>query len=138
MIAIIPPPRVNLITYGGVFAPNFKDREKIVPVSTRRKKNKMVATCETGTSQKNTVSAYYIPWHDLLRRVFKVDSLVCKKCHSKMKIVEAVSSRVKAAKVLSHLGLDSDPPQGKEYGKELIYELDPACETEQYSVQNNE
>ncbi|MGE3760325.1 MAG: transposase [Pseudobdellovibrionaceae bacterium] len=30
LVALIPPPRINLIRYSGVFAPNFKDRKLIV------------------------------------------------------------------------------------------------------------
>ena len=31
LAALIPPPRLNLVRYDGVFAPNAADREQIVP-----------------------------------------------------------------------------------------------------------
>jgi hypothetical protein len=31
LVALIPPPKMNMIRYHGVFAPNFKHRNKIVP-----------------------------------------------------------------------------------------------------------
>ena len=31
VVALIPPPRANLLRYHGVFAPNSKDRSRIVP-----------------------------------------------------------------------------------------------------------
>jgi hypothetical protein len=31
LAALVPPPRVNLVRYHGVLAPNAKDRDKIVP-----------------------------------------------------------------------------------------------------------
>jgi hypothetical protein len=31
LVALIPPPKMNMIRYHGVFAPNFKNRNKIVP-----------------------------------------------------------------------------------------------------------
>lgn len=47
LVALIPPPRMNMIRYHGVFAPNFKNRSKIVPAKKK----------QTEQTVKNTINA---------------------------------------------------------------------------------
>ncbi len=64
LAALVPPPRVNLIRYHGVLAPNAPDRDKIVP--------QRVASEPPG--EDPGPCCHHMPqrlaWADLLRRVF--------------------------------------------------------------------
>jgi hypothetical protein len=95
IISIIPPPRLNLIRYHGVFAPNFKDRKKIVP---RQK-----ITNQKSDSDGEVIpdkKSYWIKWADLLKRVFKEDALKCHKCGKQMSIVAHICDMYSINKIL--------------------------------------
>lgn len=96
VVAMVPPPRKNLLTYGGVLAPNFKDRSQIIPGKQK--------------SDSKPKKCYWYPWHELLKRVFKIDVLVCDECNGKMKFIAVIIEKKAIEKILNHLGIDSDPP----------------------------
>ncbi|MBF0363875.1 MAG: transposase [Oligoflexia bacterium] len=105
LIAIIPPPRSNLVRYHGAFAPNSKTRKYVVP----EKKNKKKSNNEDDF--KNCLAnqlkrKYWTPWADLLKKVFKIDALICKKCGGRMSIVGEVTNPKIIEKILSVLNLD--------------------------------
>jgi hypothetical protein len=67
LAALVPPPRVNLIRYHGVLAPNAPDRDKIVP--------QRVASEPPG--EDPGPCCHHMPqrlaWATLLARVFSID-----------------------------------------------------------------
>jgi hypothetical protein len=52
-----------------------------------------------------------LPWAVLLERVFLVDVLECPKCKGRMKILAVVTAPASVRRMLSHLGLPSEPPR---------------------------
>ena len=64
LAALVPRPRVNLTRFHGVFAPNFKHRERIVPQRSKR----------TVDSDKPTAP---MSWMQRLKRVFAIDIETC-------------------------------------------------------------
>ncbi len=77
VVALIPPPRANLLRYHGVFAPNFKDRKRIVPGSP--------SESAEGRQERPNRS-----WSDLLKRSFSIDIMACASCGGKMRFVSHV------------------------------------------------
>lgn len=52
-----------------------------------------------------------LPWHELLRRVFAFDVLVCPRCAGPMTVLAYLTQRAVVEKILAHLGLPiSSPP----------------------------
>jgi hypothetical protein len=51
-----------------------------------------------------------LPWHQLLRRVFAVDALVCPRCLGAMTVIAYISDTAVAVKILAHLGLPTTSP----------------------------
>ena len=72
--ALVPPPRVNLVRYHGILAPNSKDRDKIVPAR------------KTTGDEDALPRKYRLSWAALLARVFQIQAEVCPHCGGKMKM----------------------------------------------------
>jgi hypothetical protein len=51
-----------------------------------------------------------LPWHELLRRVFAVDALVCPTCAGPMTVIAFLTEAVVVEKILAHLGLPTTSP----------------------------
>ena len=64
LAALVPRPRVNLTRFHGVFAPNFKHRERIVPQRTQRTVDGDKPLAPTS-------------WMQRLKRVFAIDIETC-------------------------------------------------------------
>ncbi|NRB37004.1 MAG: IS91 family transposase [Pseudomonadales bacterium] len=101
LAALIPPPRLNLTRYHGVFASNSKLR----PLITNPKRKAV------GSSTKHSHS-YRMSWAERLKRVFNIDIEVCNLCGGKVKIIASIKDPLVIDKILTHLGLNEDiiPP----------------------------
>ena len=93
IMCLIPPPRHHLIRFHGVLAPNSSWRSLIVPRKKVRKKG---------------ANVYWIPWAELLRRTFEVDSLSCVKCKHTMRIVSVVLDPKIIQKIMKNLGIKEE------------------------------
>ncbi len=49
-------------------------------------------------------------WAELMRRSFGLDVLLCRKCRTHRRLVALVTERPVIVAILTHLGLDADPP----------------------------
>jgi len=97
VVALIPPPRANLLRYHGVFAPNSKDRKRIVPASP--------------VSAEKTQERSNRSWSELLKRSFAIDIMVCGACGGKMRFVSHLEEPVVVTRILGHLGLPTEAPK---------------------------
>jgi len=102
LAALIPPPRVNLVRFFGVLAPNARLRPLVVP---RHPPPPEPAP----SSPAPAASPFRLPWAELLKRTFAVDVLTCHRCGGPRRVVACVFSPVIAAQVLEHLRLPSHP-----------------------------
>ena len=98
VIALVPPPRANLLRYHGVFAPNSKDRKRIVPAST------------DGRAEKREASPNR-SWSELIKRSFAIDILLCGSCGGRMRLVSHIEEPTVVTRILGHLGLPTDAPK---------------------------
>jgi len=97
VVALIPPPRANLLRYHGLLAPNSKVRAKIVPEQAKDKK-------------ENTEYPAQAKWAELLKRSFAIEILKCDKCGGKMKLVSIIQDPAVAKRILEAIGLSAEVP----------------------------
>ncbi|MFN0062832.1 MAG: transposase, partial [Myxococcaceae bacterium] len=121
LAALVPPPRVNLVRFFGVFAPNARVRKRVVPKTTTKDDMPAVGCHDSGefaesmghtpTRPKRTSR---IPWAQLLKRTFAKDVLACDKCGGERRIVAYVTAQATVREILRHLGLPSQAlPQAR-------------------------
>ena len=81
LAALVPPPRLNLVRYHGVLAPNAADRQQIVPGPQAEK-------CASGHEEKSAERRpYRLSWCVLLGRVFQIDVTVCPDCECHLSVL---------------------------------------------------
>jgi len=99
LVALIPPPRLNLIRFHGGFSPHYQHRKLVVPTPKQENEN----------PPKNK---YKPSWIYLLNRILKIDLENCKVCgKGKLKVLKAVKDPKVIRKILNHLKLPTDIPQ---------------------------
>jgi hypothetical protein len=109
LCALVPPPRMHILRYHGVFAPNSKVRSQIV------KRNKVQKKPKEGESHQDPVLVpeklkARISWAKLMKRVFEIDVTKCKHCGGKVKIISFIMEKNTVVKILKHLNLPTEPP----------------------------
>ncbi len=78
LAALVPKPRVNLIRFQGVFAPNSKYRVQVTP-ATRGKGSKPKAP-EQAQDRTPRERRAAMTWDQRLKRVFRIDIETCRHC----------------------------------------------------------
>ena len=99
--ALVPPPRVHQVRYGGCLAPHSKLRDAIIPTPRQQ-----------GVSEPEAAStASGWGWAKLLQRVFGLDMATCPVCQQgSLRIIAAITQAQVIRKILRHLKLSVDPP----------------------------
>ena len=104
LAALVPRPRLHLIRFHGVLAPNAKLRSKIVPAPAER------ATEPPTDHAQGQGETPRMSWARLLKRVFDIDIEHCPNCGGALKIIAAIEDPPVIVKILSHLGLPTRAP----------------------------
>ena len=108
LAALVPRPRVNLTRFHGVFSPNSKLREHVVP-------QKSVEEPENPKPK-----AYSMTWEQRLKRVFAIEIEKCEKCGGSVRIIASIEDPDVIQKILKHLGLNQpEDPQNRSPPKDL-------------------
>jgi hypothetical protein len=104
LAALVPRPRLHLIRFHGVLAPNARLRGKIVPTPAERATEPPMdhASAQGETPRMN--------WARLLKRVFDIDVKHCPNCGGALKIIAEIEDPPVIIKILSHLGLPTHAP----------------------------
>jgi hypothetical protein len=114
LAALVPPPRVHVVRYHGVFAPNAKWRPLVVP---RQASDQPTATPVPLTPRLQIdwtpPRARRLDWAALLLRVFRVDVLQCDRCGGRMRLLAFITDPDVTRAILVHLGLLSAAPVPK-------------------------
>jgi Putative transposase len=104
LAALVPLPRLHLIRFHGVLAPNAKLRSKIVSAPPKR------ATEPPTDHARAQGETPRMSWARLLKRVFDIDIEHCPNCGGALKIIAAIEDPPVIVKILSHLGLPTRAP----------------------------
>jgi Putative transposase len=112
LAALVPRPRLHLIRFHGVLAPNAKLPQLAVPQEPTETEQTTeptaAADCEIDTARARPGR---ISWARLLKQVFDFDMQHCPICGGgELKIIAAILELPVIEKILTHLGLDPQPP----------------------------
>jgi Putative transposase len=111
LAALVPRPRLHLIRFHGVLAPNAKWRSKVVPQPSEDFKSLNATPTATDCQEPPQHGRpMRLGWAKLLKRVFNLDLTHCPHCGGELRIVSAILQRQAIEKILNHLGLDPQPP----------------------------
>ena len=103
LAALVPRPRLHLIRFHGVLAPNAKLRSQVVPTPPQQ------ATTGEGDCEHEHSKPLRMTWARLLKRVFDIDIEQCQ-CGGKLKLIAVIEEPAVIEKILTHLGLSPQPP----------------------------
>ncbi|MCC7461565.1 MAG: hypothetical protein IT480_03780 [Gammaproteobacteria bacterium] len=103
LAALVPPPRMHLTRYRGVFAPRSRLRAAVTPA--RRGK----AGRGQGADQTDVVDESATPrhvamsWAQRPKRVFGIDIEACARCGGPLQVIASIEEPQVIAKILAHL-----------------------------------
>ena len=100
LAALVPRPRLHLIRFQGVLAPNAGLRAAIVPGP---------AKSEPADEHAHGAPAR-MSWARLLKRVFEFDLKHCPQCGGEFRIIAAIEEPAVIVRILTHLGLPARAP----------------------------
>jgi hypothetical protein len=106
LAAIVPPPRIHMVRYHGVFAPRAAGRRQVVPAN-------RPDDADSGTRATDACAhspKRWTAWATLMQRVFAVDVLECPRCGGKMKILATIHPPEASTAILESLGLAPRAP----------------------------
>ena len=116
LAALVPRPRLHLIRFHGVLAPNAKLRAQVVPQEPELPQEPEPPAQATHPAERETSCAHHRPvrlsWAKLLKRVFEIDMEHCPNCGGELKIIAAILEQPVIEKILTHLGLQARAPPG--------------------------
>ena len=101
LAALVPRPRLHLIRFHGVLAPNAGLRAEIVPGSAQQ---------PSEHAEGNAQPSARMGWARLLKRVFDIDLEHCPRCGGEFKIIAAIEEPAVIVRILTHLGLPARAP----------------------------
>jgi len=102
LAALVPPPRVNLTRYHGVFAPNSPYRRLIVPKKVVKESSSDSANDESFIHNELERRAK-MTWAQRLKRVFDIQINICEHCGGTVKVIACIEDRDTIDKILNHV-----------------------------------
>ena len=118
LVPLVPRPRIHLLLYHGVLAPNAPWRRIVVA----REEDSSGAACIAAgppTAANNDMAMSpdarqrrtrprYRTWAELMQRAFDTDVLACPKCGGRMVLLATIKDPAVIHRILTHLGLSLD------------------------------
>jgi len=102
LAALIPPPRLNLTRFFGVFAPNSNLRAQVT--ASQRGKNSPKLNNKENSQSDKPYHARSMTWAQRLKRVFNIDITECEKCEDhNVSIIACIIDVHVIQKILNHL-----------------------------------
>jgi hypothetical protein len=106
LAALVPRPRLHLIRFHGVLAPNAALRSQIVP----GEPDQAPPTPDEHGAAPSASAPTRLSWAQLLKRVFEIDMASCPYCGGPLTLIAAIEAPAVIAKILAHLGLPTRAP----------------------------
>ncbi len=126
LIATIPPKRMNMVRFHGAFAPRATVRpalRSLLPSAAPAVEEPLEAdgarpadaAADDAAANVDDETAgppqYRRPWHQLLKRVFGLNILICPRCGHKMHRISHIEDPPTIHQILSHLNLPTQLPR---------------------------
>jgi hypothetical protein len=113
LAALVPPPRMHLTRYHGVFAPHSKLRAAVRPahrgIGAPQRTGMTIDSVKPPTTQHVAMS-----WARRLKRVLGIEIEDCARCGGKLKVIASIEESEMIARILAHLektAPDQCPPE---------------------------
>jgi hypothetical protein len=109
LAALVPPPRMHLVRYFGLFAPRARLRNQVVPDHQAHDGH---SPCEHTARDKDARShtrPSRMTWAQLLQRVFEIDVLECARCGARMQQISVITRPELIRRMLSSMGRAQGP-----------------------------
>lgn len=104
LAALVPPPRMHLTRFHGVFAPHSKLRAAVTPAHRGMGARKAASMAGGNEQEAPTPRHVAMNWARRLKRVFGIEIESCASCGGRLKIIASIEEPEVIAKILSHLG----------------------------------
>ena len=102
LAALVPPPRMHLTRFHGVFAPHSKLRAAVTPA--HRGVGAPKPPIRPGDAEQPAAPRHVaMNWARRLKRVFGVEIEACARCGGRLKIIARIEEPQVIAKMLSHM-----------------------------------
>ena len=114
LVPLVPRPRINLLLYHGVLAPNAPWRREVVARAEPETSPlepcppSMPADDQREDAKPDRARPKYRAWADLMRRAFEADVLTCPRCGGRMVVLATIEDPVVIRRILTHLGLSME------------------------------
>ncbi len=112
LAALVPPPRLNLVRFYGVFAPNATVRAEVTAAK-RGKHSPKLDEALKDTDKPCRSEPYHarsMSWAQRLKRVFNMDITQCESCTKhNVKIIACITDTIVIKKLLDHLDKIASP-----------------------------
>ena len=117
LVPLVPRPRINLLLYHGVLAPNAPWRREVV--ARAEPEASAVEPCppsppadeQRAEAKPDRARPKYRAWADLMRRAFEADVLSCPRCRGRMTVLATIEDPAVIHRILTHLGLSTEAGQ---------------------------
>ena len=101
LATLVPPPRMHLTRYHGVFAPHSKLRAAVTPA--HRGVGAAQAAPGADPARRLTPKHVAMNWARRLKRVFGIQIEGCVRCGGRLKIIASIEEPQVIARILAHL-----------------------------------
>jgi hypothetical protein len=117
LVPLVPWPRINLLVYHGVLAPNAPWRRAVVahPNGASDAMQGCASPPVAGdvppadVARRPRIRPRYRAWAELMRRAFEADVLACPRCGGRMVVLATIDDPAVIDRILTHLGLSTEP-----------------------------
>jgi hypothetical protein len=112
LAALVPPPRMRLTRFHGVFAPHSMLRAAVTPAHR--------GVCGKAPGAQQVTDKPICPrhvtmsWAQRLKRVFGVEISTCARCGGKFKVIASIEEPQVIGKILAHLQSTAPAPHQAE------------------------
>ncbi|MCI0436641.1 MAG: transposase [Gemmatimonadetes bacterium] len=107
LAALVPPPRMHLTRYHGVFAPHSSLRAAI----TAARRGPGGKGAEEGADKCATPRHVAMSWAQRLKRVFAIEIDTCARCHGRLRVIASIEDPEVITRILAHLDRASGTPE---------------------------
>ena len=105
LAALTPRPRINLVLYHGVLAPNAAWRARVVSYGAPPGEAPVAASVSANVNvDPAALKPRHWAWADLMRRAFDIDVLACPQCGGRLRLIATVEDPGATRAILAALG----------------------------------
>jgi hypothetical protein len=110
LAALVPPPRMHLTRFHGVFAPHSQLRAAVMPAH-----RGVGGKADPANSDQPITSRHVaMTWAQRLKRVFGIEINTCTRCGGKLKVIASIEEPEVIARILAHLQKSVPDPRQAE------------------------